>query len=324
MPGIFVKPANAILSGFSWARSSVTRKPFIAGMPSAVSVELTNHCNLTCPECPVGSGKMKREKGFMSLALYDKIISELKPYVYNINLYFQGEPMMHPRFFAFLRDDGVHKTVSTNGHFLNAENCEKLARSGLSEIIVSLDGTTGETYSLYRRGGNLDQVNTGLRLLSKAIKDSGSSLKLRIQFLVHRHNEHQIPEVKKLAHELNASLNLKSMQVADQQSMDYWMPSSRKYRRYEKVNGTWKIKSSLPDTCPRIWFNPVITWNGLVLPCCFDKDAEYVMGDVRTDSFREIWNGTKFRTFRRSILTGRRMTDICRNCTSGLTLFVRR
>ena len=54
----------------------------------------------------------------------------------------------------------------------------------------------------------------------------------------------------------------------------------------------------------RFWFNPVITWDGKVVPCCFDKDAEYVMGDLNQDSFREIWNGTKYRIFRKSILSG--------------------
>ncbi|NSW95123.1 MAG: SPASM domain-containing protein [Bacteroidales bacterium] len=322
MPGLFVKPANAILSGFSWARSSITRKPFVAGMPSAVSVELTNHCNLECPECHAGSGTIKREKGFMNLSLYSKIISELKPYIFNVNLYFQGEPMMHPHFFAFLKEEGMRKVVSTNGHFLNAENCMKLALSSLSEIIVSLDGTTAETYKIYRKGGDFEQVLTGLKLLSEAIKSSGSSLRLRIQFLVHRHNEHQVPEVKRLARELNASLHLKSMQIMNYESIDYWMPSSERFRRYKRLNGTWRIKSSLPDRCSRIWFNPVITWNGLVLPCCFDKDADYVMGDLKTDTFRDIWNGTKFRAFRKSILTGRRMTDICRNCTSGLPAYI--
>lgn len=324
MPGLFVKPVNALLSGYAWARSSITRKPFTVGMPSAVSVELTNHCNLQCPECHTGSGNMKRRKGFMNLRLYNKILSELKPYIYNINLYFQGEPMMHPAFFDFLRDDGISKVVATNGHFLNAENCKRLVMSGLSKIIVSLDGTDEEIYSLYRTGGNYDQVLTGLKLLSSEIRISGSSLKLVIQFLVHKHNEHQIPAVRKIARELNASLHLKSMQVNNFERMDYWMPSSGRFRRYRKMNGTWKIKSDLPDRCFRIWFYPVITWDGLVLPCCFDKDGDYIMGDLKNDSFRDIWFGTKFRTFRKSILNGRDMISICRNCTSGLTAYVRR
>ena len=83
-------------------------------------------------------------------------------------------------------------------------------------------------------------------------------------------------------------------------------------------DGEYVINNSLPDRCARLWFNPVVTWDGKVVPCCFDKDAEYVMGDLNTDSFREIWDGPKYRIFRKSILTGRHMIEICRNCTSGL------
>jgi len=55
-----------------------------------------------------------------------------------------------------------------------------------------------------------------------------------------------------------------------------------------------------------------------VLPCCFDKDAEYVMGDLSSQSFREIWHGSKFREFRHRVLSGRRSIPICRNCSSGM------
>jgi len=78
------------------------------------------------------------------------------------------------------------------------------------------------------------------------------------------------------------------------------------------------LKSSMPDKCARLWFNPVITWDGKVVPCCFDKDAEYVMGDLYQETFAEIWNGPKYKIFRKSIMTGRHMIDMCRNCTSGL------
>ena len=78
------------------------------------------------------------------------------------------------------------------------------------------------------------------------------------------------------------------------------------------------IRSSLPDRCARLWFNPVITWDGKVLPCCFDKDADHIMGDLNQESFRDIWNGAKYRLFRRILLSDRSSIEICRNCTSGL------
>jgi radical SAM protein with 4Fe4S-binding SPASM domain len=108
------------------------------------------------------------------------------------------------------------------------------------------------------------------------------------------------------------------MQIIDKAAIDSWLPSGRQFRRYRLSDGIYELKSSMPDRCARLWFNPVITWDGKVVPCCFDKDAEYIMGDLNQDSFREIWDGPKYRIFRKSILTGRHMIDMCRNCTSGL------
>jgi radical SAM protein with 4Fe4S-binding SPASM domain len=314
-----VKSSNALKAGYSYLRSSVTGKAGIFGMPVTISTELTNHCNLKCPECNSGSGLMTRNRGYMDIDLFEKVIDELKPYLFNINLYFQGEPMLHPQFFSFIeRSAGINSVVSTNGHFLSVGNAEKIVSSGLTKLIVSLDGMDGNTYKLYRVKGNFDQVMNGIKSVSEAKRKTASPMKLEIQFLVNRNNEHQIPMVKRYALDMKASLKLKSMQVISNGSHQYWLPSLKNFNRYKFKENGYVLKSTLPDRCSRLWFNPVITWDGKVVPCCFDKNADHIMGDVNEDTFREIWHGPKYRIFRRSILAGRYNTEICRNCTSGL------
>jgi radical SAM protein with 4Fe4S-binding SPASM domain len=314
-----IYPANLLLAGYSYLKSSVTGKVTAIGMPLSVSAELTNNCNLHCPECLSGSGQMKREHGFMDIGLFNKVIKELSPYLYNMNLYFQGEPMLHPSFFSFLENcKNTRMVVSTNGHFLFRENAEKIVRTGLSKLIISLDGINQFAYSAYRRDGSVNTVIDGIINVTNAKKKINSPLKIEIQFLVNRINEHQIPQIKELAKWLKASLRFKSMQIINQEEIGSWMPSMGRFRRYKIKNGKYIIKNSLPDRCARLWLNPVITWDGKVIPCCFDKNAEYVMGDLNCDSFSEIWDGPKYRIFRNSILSGRHMIEICRNCTSGL------
>ena len=317
---MFIKPVNVIKTGYSYILSRITGQAGISGMPVAVGIEISGQCNLRCPECSYGSGVMTRQKGLMDIALFGKIIRELKPYLYNINLYFQGEPMLHPRFFDFLEiSRGTKVTVSTNGHFLSEENSEKLARSGLKRIIVSLDGMDRETYSLYRQGGEFEKVITGIEYVSQAIRSTGSSLKLEIQFLVNRYNESQIPSAVRFSKEVNAVLRLKSMQIINKEHIDYWLPDDEKFKRYSKKNGNYTIKNTLANHCLRLWLNPIITWDGKVVPCCFDKDAVHIMGDMNERSFHDIWHGEKFKVFRGSVLKGRRTIEICNNCTSGLT-----
>jgi len=314
-----IKPVNFLKTGYSYLNSSVTGRTDISGMPPSISTELTNNCNLHCPHCSSGSGLMERPRGFMEIELFKKIMTELSAYLYSINLYFQGEPMMHPSFFAILEHCNVPNiVVSTNGHFLKGENAEKVVKSRLNKLIISLDGLDQETYSAYRMSGNMNSVIEGLRNVTQAKKRFGSKLKIEIQFLVNSFNEQQIPLIKKLAKSFNVSLRLKSMQIINNSDIAAWMPVQKKFRRYKITDDGYVIKSSLPDRCARLWFNPVITWDGKVVPCCFDKNAEYVMGDLNSDTFRDIWNGPKYRIFRKSILTGRYMIEMCRNCTSGL------
>jgi len=313
------KQRNLIMAGFSYLKSSVTGRPEVKGMPVSIGIELTNNCNLRCPECITGSGKLERKQGFMDIELFKTVIKELSPYLYNTNLYFQGEPMLHPQFFSFLENSrNTFTTVSTNGHFLSAVNSEKIVNSGLNHLIISLDGMDQETYALYRKNGNLGTVIAGIKNVAEAKLRFKSKIKLEIQFLVNKINEHQIPQIKELAKSVRANLRLKSMQVNDKKEIGRWLPLNGKFRRYTLKNGEYVIKSNLPDRCARLWFNPVITWDGKVLPCCFDKNAEHIMGDLNQDSFRDIWDGPKYRIFRKSILSGRHMIEICRNCTSGL------
>lgn len=314
-----IRSGNLFAAGYSYLKSSVTHNPDIKGMPLTISTELTNNCNLHCPQCSSGSGQMTRSRGFMEINLFNEIMTELSPYLYNVNLYFQGEPMLHPQFFMFVGNCKVpQKVVSTNGHFLSVENSDKIIRSGLSKLIISVDGTNQETYSEYRKNGNLESVIEGIENVTDAKKKYSSSLKIELQFLVNRFNEHQVPEIKKLAAKVQATLKLKSMQIINNSDIGSWLPSKRRFRRYKTYEGGYIIKNSLPDRCARLWFNPVVTWDGKVVPCCFDKNAEYVMGDLNKESFREIWEGPKYTMFRKSILTGRNMIEMCRNCTSGL------
>jgi radical SAM protein with 4Fe4S-binding SPASM domain len=314
-----IKPANLVASGYSYLKSSVAGTTEIKGMPVSVSTELTNNCNLSCPHCSSGSGRMLRKKGFMDIDLFKKIMKELRPYLYNVNLYFQGEPMLHPLFFSFIANClKTNAVVSTNGHYLSGDNSERIVRSGLKKLIISVDGVDQETYSIYRINGNLNTVTEGIKKLTEAKERFKSSLKIEIQFLVNSFNEHQIPQIKELAKSVHAKLRLKSMQIIDKAEIDSWLPSDNRFKRYTIKDGSYVLKSSMPDRCARLWFNPVITWDGKVVPCCFDKDAEHIMGDLNQDSFREIWDGPKYRVFRKSILSGRQTVEICRNCTSGL------
>ncbi len=182
---------NASYSVFSYAVKRVTGISAVPSLPPAISVELSSICNLACPECVTGAGLLRRENAFISYDLATRIAGELRGHVLSAWLNFQGEPMMHPRFFELVELFAEMKPViSTNGHFLGEEACLKLASSSLRKIIISYDGVTPGTYGLYRRGGDHVSVMEGMRRLAGIIRKTGSSLEPEIQFLLHRGNGH--------------------------------------------------------------------------------------------------------------------------------------
>ena len=78
-----------------------------------------------------------------------------------------------------------------------------------------------------------------------------------------------------------------------------------------------EFKNALHNHCWRLWHATVISWDGLVVPCCFDKDAQHTLGDLKGKSFKEVWHNDKYKRFREQVLLGRKNIDICANCSEG-------
>lgn len=311
---------NLLLLYFSYYAARTTGKVRHRGKPFTVSIEPTTSCNLRCPECPSGLRQFTRPTGALSLELYRDIIDQLSPGLFYLILYFQGEPFLNPLFFKmveYARRKRIYTATSTNAHFLNDNFARKTVESGLDRIIISLDGLDQESYEKYRTGGSVEKVFEGTRNLVRWKKELKSRTPyIILQFIVFSTNEHQVGELKKVARELGVDkLELKTAQVYNYEDGNDLIPSNPDYARYKKENGKFKIDNPLNNHCLRMWRGCVITWDGLVVPCCFDKDGSHRMGDLKINSFDEIWRGKTYDDFRRKLFTARSEIDICKNCT---------
>lgn len=299
------------------------RKPIQWGSPMTVSIEPTTACNLRCPECPSGLRSFTRETGNLKKDFFSKTIDEIYKDLIYLIFYFQGEPYINPDFLdmvSYANKKGIYTITSTNGHFLNDANAKKTIESGLDRMIISVDGTTQEVYENYRKEGKLENVLAGARNVVKWKKELKSSTPhIIFQFLVVKPNEHQIPEIYRLAEEIGVDeVKLKTAQVYDYENGNDLIPTIDKYSRYHKKDdGTYRVKNELLNHCWKLWHACVISWNGLVLPCCFDKDAEHRLGDLNHHTFQEIWHSDEYNQFRKSLLKGRDEIEICKNCTEG-------
>jgi radical SAM protein with 4Fe4S-binding SPASM domain len=314
--------AGKVLSSFYL--SKWTRKPIQWGYPISISFEPTTSCNLRCPECPSGLRAFSRPTGMLKDNFFKQTIDQLSPDLLYLVFYFQGEPYLNPDFLqmvSYASSKGIYTATSTNAHYLSDENARKTVESGLDRLIISIDGTTQDVYQQYRVGGNLNKVIEG----TKKIVEWKKKLKSRtpfifFQFLVVKPNEHQVDDIKILARECGVDeVRFKTAQVYDYQNdPNGLIPVTDKYSRYKKdKEGNYHLKNSLSDHCWRLWHATVITWDGMVVPCCFDKDAQHKLGDLKGKSFRQIWNNDAYIQFRKQILTSRRNIDICANCSEG-------
>lgn len=316
-----IKNAGQILSSYIASRNS--GKATIHGMPISISIEPTTSCNLRCPECPSGLRSFTRPTGMLKDNLFHKVIDELAPTLPYLIFYFQGEPYLHPQFLSLVEyasKKKIYTATSTNAHYLTDENARKTVLSGLDRLIISIDGTTQDTYEAYRVGGKLDKVIEGTKNIIRWKKELKSSTPHVIfQYLVVKPNQHQVDDVKKLAKELGVDqVAFKTAQIYDYENGSDLIPTIDKYSRYRKnSDGKFSIKNELLDHCWKMWHSCVITWDGKVVPCCFDKDAHFVLGDLTKNTFKEIWNGEKYNNFRSTLLRSRSEIEMCRNCTEG-------
>ncbi len=307
----------------SYNRSKKLGRAELNSKPFAISIEPTTACNLGCPECPSGLRQFNRKTGNLKLDLFTNVIDQMKEHLIYLTFYFQGEPYINPDFLDMVKyanQSKIYTSTSTNAHFLNKDNAIRTIESGLDKLIVSVDGTTQETYEKYRINGDLNKALEGIReIVTWKAKLKSNKPKVVMQFLVVKHNEHQIIEAKKLAKNIGAdSIQFKTAQIYDYENGNPLIPEQEKYSRYKRNgNGKYEIKNSLSDQCWRMWHSCVITWDGQVVPCCFDKDAKYQLGNLSNQSFDEIWYSDKYMSFRNSILKSRKQIDICTNCTEG-------
>lgn len=314
---------NAFKTWSSYHLSRVTKTNLHRGMPMGISIEPTTSCNLRCPECPSGLRSFSRPTGMLEKELFNAVIDELSKDIFFLTFYFQGEPFLNPAFLEMVSSahrKNIYTSTSTNAHYLNDDMAKKTVESGLDRLIISIDGTTQETYQVYRIGGELSKVIEGTKNTVKWKRQLRSKTPhLVFQFLVVRPNEHQVNDLLALAKELGVEdVRFKTAQVYDHQQGNVLIPINEKYSRYRRnKNGTYTIKNKMENHCWKMWQSCVITWDGKIVPCCFDKDASHQLGTLKEKKFREIWKSGLYRDFRSAVLHSRGSIDICRNCSEG-------
>jgi MoaA/NifB/PqqE/SkfB family radical SAM enzyme len=275
-------------------------------------------CNLGCPACFTGLGESNGRKSLMTMELYRRLLDELGDYLFEMEFYSWGEPLLSKFIFEMISEAtarGISTTISSNFSIpWNEEKSERLVRSGLHKLGLSIDGATQGRYEIYRRKGNLETVLRNARMVSEAKRRLGSKTPHMIwAFHVFKHNVEDIELAKRFAGELGMEFSItKGWQTGEE-----W-----------DNGGQFKFPlEPIPFPCLFLWHYAVVNTDGGVSPCCGSFYSEDDMGklaiqpgELGAKTFREVWNGERFQTARRlfSSRTGPAEVQktICYDCPS--------
>jgi len=259
---------------------------------------------------------LQRRKGYMKIEIFRKIIDKIQAHTAEILLYYMGEPFLNPQIYDMIKyanEFNIKVKICTNG---NSVNPTKLAEANPEEVSFVIGGTTQETHEIYRKRGDLKTTLENARISGEEKRKRSGSTKIVLEFIVMKHNEHQISDFLKLAEELKMDeARLISPCVRTyEQGLEY-LPKDDQWWLYDRKafeNGG-VLKPRFRRTCYWIWHSYVILWNGDVVPCCRDVEGNYTMGNILKQDMKDIWNSKKYRQFRK-LVAHKGIMDICQLC----------
>ena len=248
-------------------------------MPPRLEIEPTNYCNLNCRYCP--RRESSREKGYMKFDLFQKIIDDASQIgVMGIDLYLLGESLLHPQFVemvSYIKSKNLKVNVVTNGMLFSIEKIEAVLRSGLNiadSITFSMYGYSKEVNERLMRGVDHDKVLKNIHnFLKLREKCKGKGPSIEVIFYTVPENENEKEQFVKYWREIVDCVIICKI--------------SKSFANLKKGKNTTMPRRK---NCWILWNRMTILWNGDVTFCGCDIDGDYVLGNLKEQSIKEIWN----------------------------------
>jgi radical SAM protein with 4Fe4S-binding SPASM domain len=312
---------NLLLVEMEW----LLRRQVVRGHPYILFIDPTNVCNLRCPLCPTGTGDLGRRAGMLKYECFTQIIDRFAPYAYEVNLYNWGEPLLNKDIFKMIEyahDKNLMPGMSTNLNTVRETDIDNLARSSLEYLTVSLDGVTQETYAHYRRQGDLQLVMDNLRKLLELRRQLKRKTPfVEWQFIVMKHNLHQIEEARRIAREIGVDLlrfipvglpfEVKNTGALRQE----WFPQFSD----DSTGGDslqYYLEKPRKSACFYLYRSLTVNPDGRVSPCCIVYGEKNDFGDALAQSPEELWNNEYYQSARALFSSSGQPTvnTVCAQC----------
>lgn len=269
--------------------------------PPVVRIETTNACNSACVMCPHKS--MTRPVGVMEQALYEKIVREcVESNVRVLHLHNFGEPLVDKHFVervAFAKGLGIRKVkFFTNASLLSDEKIDALLDARPDEIKASIDSNSREKFEAIRVGLRYSEVTDNIRRLVAARNRRGLTRPVvKLNFVLREDNRHEKgPFIREWKG------------IVDRICFD----DEHNWSRGGAESGGREVLHA----CLRIWNTFTVLWDGRVALCCLDYDGEEILGDLISQTIRDVWRSPRLSRIRQ--MHSRRdfsSIALCRACS---------
>jgi radical SAM protein with 4Fe4S-binding SPASM domain len=283
--------------------------------PSYLDIELTNVCNFACVFCPTGIGIQRRRRGFMAAETFQKIIDEIQGTAIGMRFVRWGEPTLHPRWIAFLREAKQRDILchlTTNGSRLDDESMSDLVNMGLDCIRFSFQGVDSRTFRAMRRVDDFSRLLSTVNTMKKCRGDKPRPL-IHVQTSITIESASRVNSFVELARSVADVVTVGRTVLTNLAIGD--VDSGREER--EQL-AALKMEESLATehpTCNEVFDKLSVNWDGTISACCADFDNVMIVGNLAWDSILQVWRSEKMQRYR-LLLSQMRHDEIplCRHC----------
>lgn len=312
---------------FQRKRRASERRPLMVASPYFIcNIELTNHCPMKCVMCP-RTQHMTRELGYMDFAVFQSVIDQMivdNPQHTSgklVALHHFGESLMHrevDRFIAYAEGKGVSTVLSVNPITFTDRVIGQLLDAAPSQLFISLDGHDDASFFAIR--GVEDAYGKSREKLIKYLdlkRERGVKTRIVVNMIDFKLNKNSIEQLKGY---------WEAIPGVDEfcaKTFGTWIGDAQEIN--ELKGGALNVLSEKDArqsyiSCNRPWETLTVTWDGDIVPCCYDYDKKEPLGNVGNQSLLEIWNGERMRDLRAQFVSGQIRTPLCGSCEELRTI----
>ena len=230
----------------------------------------------------------------MTLTEFKKLITKIET-IEAIGFGVNNEPLLNKDIFEMIKisnEKNINTALFSNFTLAKNFKTEYIIKSGIKNIYIGLDGVDQKSYSKYRIGGNFNDVISSIKDVQNfKNKNNLKFPKIKIIFIVFKHNENILDKAKDLFDSLNISVFFRRTDFYS--GIEDWFPLNFKQENFNKnripLKKSYNKKVIIKPICLEPFISVTINSFGNIYPCCGDVAFNFSLGNIFNNSFKNIW-----------------------------------